>query len=76
MPWERQLQYELTPGSLLVAGRKPFVEGLGLEDVGVKLNKRGQIEVDDHFKTGVDVSARSMTSHCGDGCLHAYSISF
>mmetsp|Transcript_20585 Transcript_20585/g.61978 ORF Transcript_20585/g.61978 Transcript_20585/m.61978 type:complete len:505 (+) Transcript_20585:36-1550(+) len=39
---------------LVSAGRKPFVEGLGLEDVGVKLNKRGQIEVDDHFKTGVD----------------------
>lgn len=37
------------------AGRKPFTEGLGLEDVGVKTDNRGRIEVDDHFNTSVKV---------------------
>lgn len=39
---------------LVAVGRKAFAEGLGLNDVGIKLNERGQIEVDDHFKTSVD----------------------
>jgi dihydrolipoamide dehydrogenase len=38
---------------LVSAGRKPFTEGLGLEDVGVKTDNRGRIEVDDHFNTSV-----------------------
>ena len=43
-------------GSVAVlAGRKPFTEGLGLEDVGVKTDNRGRIEVDDHFNTSVKV---------------------
>lgn len=32
------------------AGRRPYTTGLGLEDVGVKVNTRGRIEVDGHFK--------------------------
>jgi dihydrolipoamide dehydrogenase len=39
---------------LVAVGRKPNTEGLGLEDVGVKVNDRGQIPVDKHFKTSVD----------------------
>lgn len=35
------------------AGRRPYVTGLGLENVGITPNKRGQIEVDDHFRTNV-----------------------
>jgi dihydrolipoamide dehydrogenase len=35
------------------AGRRPYVTGLGLESVGITPNKRGQIEVDDHFRTKV-----------------------
>ncbi len=38
---------------LVSAGRKPFTEGLGLENVGVKLDNRGRILVDDHFRTTV-----------------------
>ena len=38
------------------AGRKPFTEGLGLEDVGVKTDNRGRIDVDDHFNTNVKVT--------------------
>eukprot|EP00878_Enallax_costatus_P000678 GHUV01000785.1.p1 GENE.GHUV01000785.1~~GHUV01000785.1.p1 ORF type:complete len:500 (+),score=149.32 GHUV01000785.1:741-2240(+) len=38
---------------LVSAGRRPYTAGLGLENVGIKPNKRGQIEVDDHFRTSV-----------------------
>jgi dihydrolipoamide dehydrogenase len=39
---------------LVSIGRKPYTEGLGLENVGVKVTNRGQIEVDDHLKTSAD----------------------
>ncbi len=38
---------------LLSVGRKPFTEGLNLEDVGIKLDDRGRIDVDQHFNTSV-----------------------
>lgn len=38
---------------LVAVGRKPFSEGLGLENVGLKTDPRGMVEVDDHFRTGV-----------------------
>jgi len=45
---------ELTVDVVLVsAGRRPFTAGLGLDGVGISPNKRGQIEVDDHFRTKV-----------------------
>lgn len=37
---------------LVCIGRRPFTDGLGLETVGVKADKRGFIETD-HFKTNV-----------------------
>lgn len=39
---------------LVSIGRKPYTEGLGLENVGIKTDERGRIEVDDHLKTSVD----------------------
>lgn len=39
---------------LVAIGRKPYTEGLGLEAVGVKLDNRGRIETNGHFKTNVD----------------------
>lgn len=36
---------------LLAVGRKPNTADLGLEDVGVKLDKKGRIQVDDHYRT-------------------------
>jgi len=39
---------------LVSVGRKPFTEGLGLENVGVTPDARGRIEVDGHFKTSAD----------------------
>jgi len=39
---------------LLAIGRRPFTEGLGLEDVGVRLDDRGRVEIDDHYATSVE----------------------
>ncbi|MDA0782301.1 MAG: dihydrolipoyl dehydrogenase [Rickettsiales bacterium] len=39
---------------LVAIGRKPYTEGLGLKEVGVKLDDRGRIETDGHFKTNID----------------------
>ena len=39
---------------LVAIGRVPYTAGLGLEDVGVKLDDRGRVETDAHFKTNVD----------------------
>jgi dihydrolipoamide dehydrogenase len=38
---------------LVSIGRRPYVEGLGLDEAGVKLTPRGRIEVDAHFQTSV-----------------------
>ena len=39
---------------LVSIGRKPFTEGLGLEDAGVAMDDSGVIQVDANFKTNVD----------------------
>ncbi|TFF17589.1 dihydrolipoyl dehydrogenase [Jiella endophytica] len=39
---------------LVATGRKPYTDGLGLQNVGVKLDDRGRVEIDGHFKTNVD----------------------
>jgi dihydrolipoamide dehydrogenase len=39
---------------LVSIGRRPNTEGLDLEKAGIKVNNRGQIEVDHDFRTGVD----------------------
>ena len=39
---------------LLSTGRRPFVDGLGLTDLGVEMTARGQIATDAHYKTSVD----------------------
>ena len=55
---------------LVATGRRPTVEGLGLDTVGVKLTERGQVKVDDHWKTSVpgiwaigDVTPGPMLAH-------------
>lgn len=40
--------------AMFAIGRKPAIEGLGLEKAGVKLNAKGAIEVDEFSKTSVD----------------------
>jgi dihydrolipoamide dehydrogenase len=39
---------------LVSIGRRPHTEGLGLEAIGLELNKRGQIETDHDFRTKID----------------------
>jgi NAD(P) transhydrogenase len=39
--------------ALIAAGRKSNVEGLGLEQIGIKLGKRGLILVDENYKTNI-----------------------
>ncbi len=44
----------ITADKVLVSvGRKPFTKDLGLEALGIKMNERGYIIVDQHYKTGV-----------------------
>lgn len=38
---------------LYAIGRRPNIEGLGLEAAGVALDERGAIKVDDHYRTNV-----------------------
>jgi dihydrolipoamide dehydrogenase len=39
---------------LVAIGRRPNTEGLGLGNIGLETNKRGQIETDHEFRTKVD----------------------
>lgn len=55
---------------LVSTGRKPYTDGLGLEKVGVKLDERGKIAVNDHLETSVagiyaigDVIKGAMLAH-------------
>ncbi len=55
---------------LIGVGRKPNTEGLGLDDVGVKTDRRGFVEIDDHLRTSVpnvyaigDVSGKQLLAH-------------
>ena len=55
---------------LVATGRKPYTEGLGLEEAGVELDERGRVKTDAHFRTNVagiyaigDVIAGPMLAH-------------
>ena len=38
---------------LVATGRRPYTDGLGLAEVGVKLDDRGRVDVDAHWQTNV-----------------------
>ena len=38
---------------LVATGRRPYTDGLGLEELGIQKDRLGRIEVDEHFKTAV-----------------------
>ena len=38
---------------LVATGRRPYTDGLGLEQAGVKLDERGRVNVDAHWQTSV-----------------------
>ncbi|PQB04141.1 dihydrolipoyl dehydrogenase [Aureitalea marina] len=55
---------------LVSVGRRPYTDGLNLENAGVKVNERGQVEVNDHLQTNVaniyaigDVIRGAMLAH-------------
>src|SRR3546814_14825759 len=39
---------------LVAIGRRPVTEGLGLKELGVAMNNRGFIQVDENFQTSVE----------------------
>lgn len=39
---------------LVSVGRRPYTEGLGLENAGIKTDDRGRIDVNDHLETNVE----------------------
>ncbi len=63
---------------LVATGRRPFTQGLGLEEAGVRTNERGFIEVDENFTTSVpgvyaigDVIPGPMLAHKASSEGHA-----
>jgi len=55
---------------LVAVGRKPYTEGLGLEEAGVTLDERGRVAIDAHYATNVagiyaigDVVTGPMLAH-------------
>ncbi len=38
---------------LVAVGRKPYSEGLGLDQAQIKMDNRGRVEIDAHFRTNV-----------------------
>jgi dihydrolipoamide dehydrogenase len=55
---------------LVAVGRRPYTDGLGLDQAGVELDERKRIKVDDHLRTNVpgiwavgDVVAGPMLAH-------------
>lgn len=55
---------------LVAVGRKPYIEGLGLDKIGIEVNKLGQIPVNEHLETSVkgvyaigDVIQGAMLAH-------------
>ena len=39
--------------SLVSVGRRPYTDGLGIKELGIKTTPRGVIEVDKYFKTNI-----------------------
>lgn len=55
---------------LVAIGRKPYTTGLGCDKVGVKLDSKGRVEINDHFESNVkgiyaigDVVSGPMLAH-------------
>ena len=55
---------------LVSVGRRPYTKGLGLENIGLEVDKRGRIVIDDQFNTSIsgikcigDVTFGPMLAH-------------
>jgi len=69
--------------ALVAIGFRPNSRGIGLEEIGVKLNERGFVEIDEKMRTNVpgvyaigDVTGKLMLAHVGSamGILAAEAI--
>ncbi len=61
---------ERTDVLLVAVGRRPYTEGLGASELGIRIDPKGRIEVDAHWRTSVpsiyaigDVIAGPMLAH-------------
>lgn len=55
---------------LVSVGRRPYTDGLGLDEAGVNMTERGQVDINDHFETNIpgiyaigDVVRGAMLAH-------------
>ncbi len=55
---------------LVSTGRKPFTDGLGLENVGIEKDERGRVKINEHYQTAAanifaigDVTVGPMLAH-------------
>ncbi len=55
---------------LVAIGRRPYTDGLGLDEMGVKRDARGRLITDEHFKTNVD--AIRAIGDCREGAMLAH----
>jgi len=46
----RKMDYDVV---LVAVGRRAYTDGLGLKEIGVKMNERGVIQVDSSFRTNI-----------------------
>ncbi|MBL4605518.1 MAG: dihydrolipoyl dehydrogenase [Flavobacteriaceae bacterium] len=68
---KKGIEVEFTGDYCLVSvGRKAYTDGLGLENIGIKVSERGQVEINDHLQTNVsniyaigDVVKGAMLAH-------------
>ena len=65
-----EAQAETSDVLLVAVGRRPFTDGLGAAEAGVRMDARGRIEVDAHYQTSLpgiyaigDVIAGPMLAH-------------
>jgi dihydrolipoamide dehydrogenase len=55
---------------LVATGRRPYTAGLGLEELGIQMDKLGRIVVDEHFRTAVP--SIYAVGDCIDGPMLAH----
>jgi len=55
---------------LVCIGRKPFTDGLGLADIGVRLDARGRVVTDEYYKTNIE-GIRAI-GDCREGAMLAH----
>ena len=47
---EKEETYDVV---LVSTGRRPYTEGLGLESMGIEMDRLGRVVTDEHFQTNI-----------------------